>query len=369
MVTQNLEAWLKLSLIPNIGKIRLTQLVEHFGSPEAVFDASIEDICSVENFGQELALSIIENKDKVDVSKELELIEKFNIKIITYKEDDYPENLKNIPYPPAFLYIKGDLCPEDKFSIAVIGSRRNSQYGKMVCNEIAGKLAEYGLTVVSGMAQGIDSIAHISALKKDKRTIAVLGNGLSMCYPAEHKGLMERIAKSGAVISEFPMTTKPNKENFPVRNRTISGLTLGTLVVEASAKSGTLITADYAVEFGRAVYAVPGDINRENSQGTNALIQKGAKLIQSADDIISDLRFMLKGFIIEEKAKDMKKITESLSEGERVILDILKNDVLYFDQILDQSNMSMGELSNVLLNLEIKDLIKQFPGKMFGKNI
>jgi DNA processing protein len=369
MSSQNLEAWLKLSLIPNIDKMRLTQLVEHYGSPEAVFEASIDGICRLDNFSPELATSIIDNKDKVDVSEELKLIEKFDVKIVTYKDENYPENLKNIPYPPAFLYFKGDLLSEDKFSIAVIGSRRNSQYGKMVCNEIAGKLAEYGLTIVSGMAQGIDSIAHISALKKDKRTIAILGNGLSKCYPAEHKGLMERIAKNGAVISEFPMTTKPFKQNFPVRNRTISGLTLGTLVIEASEKSGALITADCAVEFGRAVYAVPGDINRENSKGTNALIQKGAKLVQNADDIISDLRFLLKGFIIEEKAKDMKKITESLSEGERVILDILKNDVLYFDQILDQSNMSMGELSNILLNLEIKDLIKQFPGKMFGKNI
>ncbi len=369
MSTQNIELWLKLSLIPNIGKARLTQLVEHFGSPEAVFDAGFDDIINIERFGQELAISIIDNKDKIDISEELRLIEKHNISVFTYKDDEYPENLKSIPYPPALIYVKGNLIPEDKYAIAVIGSRRNSQYGKMVCDEIAGRLAEYGLTIVSGMAQGIDSIAHISALRKDKRTIAVLGNGLSMSYPASHKGLMERITKSGAVISEFPMSTKPLKDNFPVRNRTISGLALGTLVIEASEKSGALITADYSVDLGRAVYAVPGDINRENSRGVNKLIQRGAKLIQSADDIVDDLRFLLKGLIIEEKEKETSKAIESLSENEKVIMDILRNEVLYFDQILDQSDFSMGELSNVLLNLEMKNLIRQFPGKMFGKNL
>ncbi len=216
------------------------------------------------------------------------LIKKLNLNVLTRQDDEYPQNLKNILYPPIVLYVKGRLKPQDCNSIAIVGSRLASFYGLSCAEKLAGELANYGLTVVSGMARGIDTASHRGALKQNGRTIAVIGSGFNRIYPPENKGLCEEIAGSGAVISEFPIDTPPEKENFPRRNRIISGLSLGVVVVEAARNSGALITADFALEQGREVFALPGKVDSSTSFGTNELIKQGAKLVSCVDDIIEE---------------------------------------------------------------------------------
>ena len=281
--------WIKLGLLSGVGRVRSKILLREFHDPERVFSASWDELGRIEGIGPKLAKKIVSSKDSIDIDGEIKLIEEAGVEIITIEDALYPENLKHIYSPPTVLYLKGTLEPQDHYAIAIVGTRKASIYGKQNAENLSMQLVKRGFTVVSGLARGIDTSAHQAALGASGRTIAVLGSGINVAYPKENKILMEEISKSGAVISEFPMNTPPEKHNFPARNRIISGLSLGVIVVEAAKKSGALITASFALEEGREVFSVPGRIDDFRSKGTLGLIKEGAKLVEGVDDILEEV--------------------------------------------------------------------------------
>lgn len=296
------------------------------------------------------------------------------IKSLGVNDAEYPKLLKSIHRPPKVLYVNGSFKEEDDLAVAIVGSRRASPYGIEMSGNLAYELALKGVTIVSGMARGIDSAAHRGALKAKGRTIAVMGSGHGHIYPHENKYLYKEIAQSGAVISEFENDMEPLPRNFPIRNRIISGLSLGVVVVEAAKDSGALITADFALEQDREVFAVPGKISSATSFGTHALIKDGAKLVQTADDIMEELKLHNiepaagddKDFIDGRISKKTKAyIYNSLTDDERKVYKILSDEPVYIDDIVKDSKIDMGRISKVLLNLEFKRLIKELPGKQF----
>jgi DNA processing protein len=296
------------------------------------------------------------------------------IHTISIDDAEYPEILRKIHSPPKVLYVNGSFKEEDKNSVAIVGSRRATRYGLEMAERIAFDLASRGVTIVSGMARGIDSAAHRGALKARGRTIAVMGSGHNYIYPPENKDLYSQIAKIGAVITEFENDVAPLPGNFPVRNRIISGLCLGLVVVEAARNSGALITADFALEQGREIFAVPGKISSATSAGTHDLIKDGARLVQSAEDIFEELNLCEiepatgkeKSLLDGEISKKTKAyIYNSLTDDERKVYKILNDDPLYIDDMVRESKVALGKISEVILSLEIKRLIKELPGKQF----
>ena len=307
--------------------------------------------------------SITKFKPSPEIERELERVISKGAHIITYNSPEYPENLKNIYDPPPYLYVKGEIKKDDAAAIAVVGSRSASEYGMKVTEEISRSLAARGITIISGMARGIDSCAHQAALSALGRTIAVLGSGIDVVYPPENKKLYSAIAAQGAVVSEYPMGTEPNSYNFPARNRIISGLSQGVLVIEASPKSGSLITARLALEQGRDVFAVPGNVYSFKSRGTNSLLRSGAKLVETARDILEELPFAAAGPAQKEKAEDSR--INSLGPEVKKVYALIQEAPVHIDELLLQSKLSNGKLSSVLLDLELTGLIKQQPGKRF----
>lgn len=296
------------------------------------------------------------------------------IRKITIGDAEYPKNLKNIHRPPRALYVNGALLAGDGMAVALVGSRRPSYYGLEACEKLAYDLALKGVTIISGMARGIDSAAHRGALRARARTIAVLGSGHGHIYPPENIKLYDEIAKTGAVISEFENDTEPLPHNFPQRNRIISGLSLGVVVVEAARNSGALITADFALEQNREVFAVPGRISSQTSAGTNALIKDGAKLVQTADDILEELENFKLAPVPEERIRTANEaitkktkayVYNSLTESERKIYKVLSDQPLYIDDILERSQLDAAKGSKALLGLEIKRLARQMAGKQY----
>ena len=296
------------------------------------------------------------------------------IRKITLDDADYPKNLRNIYNPPKQLFVNGGFAEQDEVAVAIVGSRRASIYGLETSERLGYELSLRGVTVVSGMARGIDSAAHRGALKARGRTIAVMGSGHAHIYPPENKDLYRKIASSCAVITEYEDSVEPLPYNFPARNRIISGLSLGVVVVEAARNSGALITADFAAEQGRTVFAVPGKVSSATSSGTNDLIKDGARLVQSADDIMEELSIAGiepagngKRAAIEEgiTRKTMAYIYNSLTEQQRVIYKILSDEPLYIDDILEKTGLDPRKASKVLLDLELKRLIKELPGKNY----
>ena len=279
-----------LNMVQGIGYIRLKVLLDEFKEPGDILRASLGKLRSVKGIGPAIAQAVKDAGSDHDIDKEIMLISKAGAEVLTVFDKGYPENLKNIYDPPMVLYVKGSIRKEDELSISIVGSRKCTYYGMNMADKIAGQLAAACVTIVSGLARGIDTSAHKGALKAKGRTIAVLGSGLGNIYPAENRPLAEKIAQSGAVISEFPMQMPPDRNNFPRRNRLISGLSRAVLVVEAANKSGALITADFALEQGRDVYAVPGTADRLSSMGTNSLIKQGAKLVDNVEDILEELK-------------------------------------------------------------------------------
>jgi DNA processing protein len=357
----DIRYWLGLSLVPEIGPIISKKLLSSMGSPEQIFSAGIDDLRSVDGLNRERAENINKFDLWDDIEKKVEVIEKEDIQVITYADPLYPELLKEIPDAPVVLYMKGDYCQEDRFAVAIVGSRNYSHYGEAVTQRITDKLASAGFTVISGMARGIDTLAHKSALDSGGRTVAVLGSGLDICYPAENKVLMRRIISSGCVFSEFLPGTRPNRENFPRRNRLISGLSLGVLVVEAARESGSLITAHCALEQNREVFSVPGNIMSRTSEGTNRLIKQGAKLVLDADDIIEDLAPLLKGFI---KRDSRKKAVDMTEEEGRLCMN-LSHEPKHVDVLSRETGLPPHTILNLLLSMELKGLAKQSHGKRF----
>jgi len=375
--------WVALRLVPNLNRVRFYTLIDHFQSPEAVFGATAKEIASLRGFNEELARSILAAPERRAWEAEFELIAKYGVRLLTLEDEEYPENFRQSSFPPPLLYVRGNLDPLDRFSVAVIGSRRATQYGKTVAEEFSARLAQAGVTIVSGFARGVDSVAHRAALASGGRTIGVLGNGLGVCYPSENSRLAEEIVSRGALMSEYPMLAPPDRFNFPERNHLIAALALGTLVVEAAEKSGALITAREALEENRFVFAVPGDITRENSRGTNALIQAGAKLVQSAEDILTEMAPVLRGLLNSNKQNSRlspEPISglpsssaaapgeEKLDELERVVLSHVRQEPVYFDALLARmdASVTVQQLSSVLFSLEMKRLVKQLPGRMYA---
>jgi len=360
-----LEALVGLNLILDIGSVRLRSLLEVFKKPQDIFDAKYAQLTSVFGIGAEIAQKIISIK-KEDIAKEISCAQKLGLRIITINDKDYPENLKEIPGPPIVLYVKGGLKPEDKLSIAIVGSRRASFYGLHNAEKFALELASNGITIVSGMARGIDTFAHRGALKAGGRTIAVMGSGFENIYPAENKELAEEIAGSGAVISEFPLQTQPYKQNFPRRNRIISGLSLGVLVAEAARNSGALITADFALEQGKEVFALPGEIDSAGAFGTNGLIKEGAKLVLNVDDILEE--FMVSYKVCTEKAvKEIINSNSGLKDEEAVVYNLIRGQAIQFDELAEKSKMGIAEISGILLKLQMRRLVRELPGKQFAR--
>jgi DNA processing protein len=356
-------SWLALKMIPYLGNITYKRLIEKFGNPENVFKANLNDLIMVEGLSKKTAYKIINRAWEGNPEKELTLIKKNNFSLITMSDKSYPNDLREIHDPPPLLYMKGNELPLDKTMIAVIGSRRPSQYGLKIAEEICINLSKNNIAVVSGMAIGIDSASHWGSLRGGGPTVAVLGSGIDVIYPQSNRKLYNLIAENGSVITEFPLGTPPEGKNFPVRNRIISGLSRGVVVIEASSKSGTMITASLALEQGREVFAVPGSIESFKSVGTHFLIKQGAKLIENANDILEELGLMSRN---PNVIGNNTKITLPLmSDNEKEVYDILGNYPVHIDQIVRYSKIEPGRISGLLTELELKGIIKQLPGKMF----
>lgn len=356
------EALLSLNMAPAMGSMRLAKLLDFFIRPQDILTAAPEKLMQVAGIGQAIARQIRSLK-KEDLDKELELVRKLNLKVITIDDDDYPEILRNIFDPPIVLYVKGELKKEDGLSIGIVGSRRASLYGLNCAQNFAAELSGRGFTIVSGMARGIDTFAHRGALKAGGRTIAVIGSGLNKIYPPENQELSEEIARGGAVVSEFPVNTEPLPQNFPRRNRVISGLSLGVLVVEAARNSGALITADFALEQGREVFALPGKVDAQNSFGTNELIKQGAKLVSCVDDILEEFNLDTSARDMAKAAQEMPKL--SLIEEEMLLYNLISQEPAILDELAEKANLDIPRISRILLGLQVKKLIKELPGKQF----
>ncbi len=359
--------WLALSLTPGVGGIFIKRLLDRFRTPEAVFQAPLAELLQIEGLGEKVAREIQKGPVDKKVEKELSLLEEVGGKMMTIKDESYPKRLKEIYDPPPLLYVRGELKEEDELAVAIVGSRKTTPYGRWITEKMGQELARHGITIVSGMARGIDSHAHWGALSGGGRTIAVLGSGVDVVYPPENRNLYKKIIDQGAVLSEFPMSSPPEGGHFPKRNRIISGLSIGVVVVQAGMESGSLITANYALEQGREVFAVPGNVGSDSSRGTHQLIKDGAKLVESSEDILEEV---LPQWRKERKMpQDVEPPVRDLTEEEKVLYEQLGETPLHIDVLIRESQFDPGKVSSLLLNLELKGLISQWPGKCFSKKL
>ena len=357
----DLYHWVALSMAPGVGCVLFKRLVEAFGSPEGALKASSKDLGRIEGIGPKVITSLRRYDWKSTAEKELRSLEKIGGRILTWEDDEYPPNLKEIYDPPPVLYLLGMFAPRDHRGVAVVGSRNPTTYGKIAAEKIAFGLGKLGITVVSGLARGVDSGAHQGALASGGRTIGVLGCGIDLVYPPENGDLFKRVAGQGAVISEFPLKTPPDSDHFPIRNRLISGISLGVVVVEATLRSGSLITARFALEQGREVYALPGNVDSARSEGTNRLIKQGAKLVMKAEDIVEEILPHLR------RAPPPEPPQLKLSPEEDRLLSVLEREALHIDAIALRSGWPISKVSAVLLSLELAGHVKQLPGMRFLK--
>lgn len=375
----NIDKWLKLIRAEGVGPRTFDKLIDRFGSIDDALSASVGQLTKVDGVGEKKARQITSTRDKFDVDAELELAQKLGVWIIHRHDERYPALLKQIDDPPVALYIKGTLLKEDNLAVAIVGSRRCSTYGSEQASRFGHLLASAGFTIVSGMARGIDTSAHHGALSAGGRTIAVQGTGLAKIFPPENEKLAELISKSGALVSELPLNYEPLSENFPPRNRIIAGLTLGTIVIEASHRSGALITANFALDYNREVMAIPGKIDSPFSKGTNMLIKQGARLVESPQDVLDALGYIgqqLNDYAVEKtdqaqrniESKTKTNIKIKLSSDESRILKNLDHEPVHIDELITTTGSSASKVSCVLVGLQLKGLVKQLPGNFFRKN-
>ncbi len=373
-LAQNKLDWLRLILVDGIGSVKGRRLIDRFGNPGKVLNAGITELKQVSGITAELASAISNNKHN-SCQEQVDLLNQYQAGFITLDDPLYPAQLKEIYDPPLALFIKGDILPKDYFSVALVGTRMASFYGRKMAEKITSGLVEKDFTIVSGGARGIDTFCHQSALRLKGRTIAVLGCGLDINYPKENKKMFEEISRNGALISEFVMRTSPEKGNFPMRNRIISGLSLGVVVVEAPRNSGSLITVSHALEQGRDIFSVPGEAGGFTTSGSNFLLKEGAKLVESADDVIEDFYFRLRNYIpkkelsldLKEPQPDLNKDKLCLSPDEDALLKMLKSESAELEDIVCKTGFIVPKVLSLLTGLELKGLIRQLSGKTFQK--
>lgn len=353
-------------MVLGIGKTLFHRLVRELGSPENAFRATRAELTRVDGIGEKTADEILKFDVEKNVEREFRLAEKLGIRIATAESPDYPPLLRAIYDPPPVLYYTGKGLDQFPAPLAVVGTRMPTDYGRLVAERLSASLAEMGFCIVSGMARGIDTIAHKSAIKAGGDTVAVFGSGLAHTYPPENAGLRKKIAEHGAVVSEFPVSAKPDRNNFPARNRVISGCSLGTVIVEADEKSGALITSQFALEQGREVFAVPGNISSAKSRGTNRLIKTGAKLVDGPEAIVEELSPSIRSLLREPRKKSLE--TGSLSLKEQRLFSLLSSEGKHIDALIENSQLSPAEVSATLVQLELKGLVLQRDGKMFIVN-
>ncbi|ABK15913.1 DNA-processing protein DprA [Syntrophobacter fumaroxidans] len=359
-------AWLALRLVPDLGNRSVLRLINRFGSPRAVLDAEPKELATVEGLRGK-AISALQRKEFLrHPETEWETLQRKGVKLLALNDPEYPSNLSAIPDPPAVLFVRGELQPRDLVAVAVVGSRAASPMGMIFTEKLSGELALNGVTIVSGFAVGIDSAAHRGAIKAGGRTIAVLGCGLDIDYPYGQGGLRDEIAASGALVTEFPLGTPPVAGHFPQRNRIISGLSLGVVVVEAAHRSGSLITARLALEQGREVFAVPGMAHHYRSVGPHRLLREGAKLVEGAEDVLEELRPLIRRSAAPPGEPDERETPVSgLEPDELQALRELDGNPRHIDEIARSTQWPVGKVMAVLSNLELKGVARQLPGKYF----
>ena len=364
-VNASVEELLEALAVPGLGPVMVRRLLGRFGSWEGVREAG-RGVLEVRGVTQKAARAIRERRLQYDPKGESAKARALGVRLVPFTSEAYPAALRGMEDAPPLLYVKGEVLERDAMAVAVVGARRASLYGRMHAERLGFELGQAGFTVVSGLAQGIDAAAHEGALKAQGRTIAVLGNGLGSVYPPENSELAERVTGRGAVVSELPLATGPLAANFPPRNRIIAGLSLGVVVVEASRKSGALITARLAGELGKEVFAVPGDIGRPQTRGTHGLIRDGAKLVESIDDILEELGPLERPVRLrgdEPPLPDPRALL--LNAQERLIYDLLDATPKDIDAITAASKLSPGNAASTLMVLELKRLAVQMPGKRY----
>lgn len=349
--------WVGFGLTPFIGPSRLQRLIDRFGDAEEAWQASEHDLHSV--LDDRATESLLATRRRLSLDKEMERYEQKGIRVLTVAEDAYPRLLKQIPAPPPVIFLRGTLLPDDDLAVAIVGTRRSSSYGREVTARMATGLAEAGVTVVSGLARGIDAAAHGATLVAGGRTIAVLGSGVDIIYPSEHHQLAERIVENGALVSDYPPGRKPDAPNFPARNRIISGLSLGVVVIEAPNRSGALITVDFAADQGREVFIVPGSVLSDNSAGCHRMLRDGARLVTCADDVLDDLRI--------GQRKDQAAVQQALplTDGERRMLNHINADPQHIDEIIAAANVPVSEGLALISMLELKGIVRDAGARHF----
>ena len=360
------EAFVALNMTERVGPVRVRQLLKHFGDARTTLAASRNQLMRVPGIGEDTAECIAGWEKRVDLAGELRRCEEFGCHIIIESDPQYPTSLREIYDPPIVLYVKGSLSRKDHNAIGIVGSRQTTHYGIETSRKLSYQLAYVGVTVVSGGARGIDTAAHQGSLSAKGRTVAVLGNGINIVFPPENRELYERIAENGAVITQFPFNRKADKQTFPIRNRIVAGMTLGTVVVEANLASGALITANFATDYGRQVFAVPGRIDSPRSKGCHELIKKGAKLCESAEDILSEFEYLFPPENKPPSPADTGVLAAiELSEREQLVLDAISDQEVQVDDIIRASGLTASVASVALLGLEMKKLVQQLPGKVY----
>lgn len=365
----NREALVALNLIEGIGPVRVRQLLEHFGEPAAVLGAGRGQLRQARGIGEETAEAIVNWEKTVDLAGELKRISEFGCRIVTQADEEYPPLLKEIYDPPIVLYVKGQLLPKDKNAVAMVGSRHATHYGLEVARKLGFQLAYLGVTVVSGGARGIDTAAHQGALNAKGRTVCVLGTGINIVFPPENVELFERIAANGAVITQFPFNRPADKQSFPIRNRIVAGMTLGAVVVETGLNGGAMITANFATEYGRQVFAVPGRIDSPGSKGCHELIKRGAKLCEGAEDILSEFEYLFPATNRPPSPAETGVLPAlDLSPNEQIVFELISKDETPVDELIQRSGLPPSAVSVAVLGLEMKRLVRQLPGKLYVRN-
>jgi DNA processing protein len=352
---QDLKYWVGFNLVKGIGPAKLQALLDHFGDLAAAWQANVATLQAI-GIDRRAVESLLAARDRLELDMELKRIEQAGVHVLTWADPAYPARLRQISGAPPLLYVKGALTDADRWAVGVVGTRHASAYGRQATRELASSLARSQVTVVSGLARGIDAEAHQAALDTGGRTIAVMGCGLDQVYPPEHRRLAEAIGANGALISEYPLGEPPDASNFPPRNRIISGLSLGVLVVEAGARSGALITAAYAAEQGRDVFAVPGSILMRGSEGTNRLIQDGAKMVTKPEDLLEELNLTL----VAEQAEVRQVVPDNPTEAQ--LLKYLSAEPIHVDEIAASAGMPITDISATLALMELKGMVRQVGG-------